>query len=116
MSVPVVCTPLRVEQLALGPLRDVEVVRTGMGPARSSRWPPARRPTLVAGVGGALTEEIRPGDVVVATEVGGPRGAVPSPAGPLLAGALRRTGLRVHLGPIASTAGIVSGSTRHALA
>jgi len=116
MSVPVVCTPLRVEQLALGPLRDVEVVRTGMGPARSSRWPPARRPTLVAGVGGALTEEIRPGDVVVATEVGGPRGAVPSPAGPLLAGALRRTGLRVHLGPIASTAGIVSGSARHALA
>jgi 4-hydroxy-3-methylbut-2-enyl diphosphate reductase len=97
------------------------LVRTGMGPARAARarvTEPA--PTLVAGVGGSTRADIRPGELVVATEVRGEHGEpVPVPSAPLLAGALRRLGLTVHLGPIRTSATVAhttGGSTNGTLA
>jgi 4-hydroxy-3-methylbut-2-enyl diphosphate reductase len=139
VSRAVLCTPLRVEQAALsGAGRSMRVVHTGMGPRRAAATAATlsggRDPVLVAGVGGALTPHIRPGDVVVATEVrSGASGALNSPnstaelpvrgsraaelaasrvevaSAPLLAGALRRLGLTVHTGPIQSVSRIGRG-------
>ena len=90
------------------------VLRTGMGPARSRRAgavlshsltagrPPAAS-VVVAGVAGALTPQLCPGEVVVAGDVLGdeePR-ALPDAAG--LVRALRTAGLSVHVGPVVST-------------
>ena len=74
ISRAVLCTPLRVEQAALsGAGRSMRVVHTGMGPRRAGATAATLSrhtgPVLVAGVGGALAPHIRPGDVVVATEV-----------------------------------------------
>jgi hypothetical protein len=91
-----------------------------MGPVRSVRAAAALggRPILVAGVAGGLAPHVRPGDLVVATEVRGPDGErVECPSAPLLAGALRRAGHTVHLGPIASTRRISEATaTRRRLA
>lgn len=118
MSRPVLCTPLRVEQAALRRAgRTMRVVRTGMGPRRAAATAAALSsgsdPVLVAGVGGGLAPQVRPGDVVVASEVrqDGPGSAVGGssvevPSAPLLAGALRRLGLTVHIGPICSVSRI----------
>jgi 4-hydroxy-3-methylbut-2-en-1-yl diphosphate reductase len=130
----VVCTPLAVEHAALAPALDsLLVLRTGKGPARS-RLSAARpelrdRPLVVAGLAGAVAADLAPGDLVVATEVraelgadssldGGPAAgrSIPLPAAPLVAGALRRAGLPVRLGPIRSTDRIVHGAARAALA
>jgi 4-hydroxy-3-methylbut-2-en-1-yl diphosphate reductase len=59
---------------------------------------------------------VQPGDVVVASEVRCGNVTIQCPSAPLLAGALRRAGLRTHLGPIVSTAGVVHGRERTALA
>jgi 4-hydroxy-3-methylbut-2-enyl diphosphate reductase len=114
MSDLTICAPLRLEARALRHgLRDVglhgqaDVVRVGYGPSRAAaaaaaimRADPAM--LAVAGVGGALAGDLRTGDVVVATEVrDGPR-AMSCPSAPLLAGELRRAGLRVRLGPVAT--------------
>jgi hypothetical protein len=112
-----VCVALRAERAALraaaGP-----VTRTGMGPRAAARAARrlAGRPVLVAGVGGGLRTDVRPGDLVVATEVRGPSGARWScPSAPLLAADLRRRGLTVHLGPIASRPRVVDGAARREL-
>jgi 4-hydroxy-3-methylbut-2-enyl diphosphate reductase len=55
---------------------------------------------------------VRVGDVVVATEVRGPS-TVACPSAPILAAALRRLGLRVHCGPIASSPTFVRNRQRH---
>jgi 4-hydroxy-3-methylbut-2-enyl diphosphate reductase len=112
-----ICAPLRVERAALR-RASVAVVRSGMGPRRSVRSAAglAGAPVLVAGLGGGLDAAVRPGDVVVASEVRGPDTApVPSPSAPLLAGALRRLGLNVHIGPIVSSARVVDGAARREL-
>jgi 4-hydroxy-3-methylbut-2-enyl diphosphate reductase len=96
---PLVCTPLRSERAALWRAVSVPVLRTGMGP---SRRVDASGPVLVAGVAGALTDRLRPGDLVVADELRTADTATPSHAGALLFGAVRRLGLRVHLGPLLS--------------
>lgn len=120
MRAPVVATALHVEQAALrGPVRPVEVVHTGMG-ARSARTAAALRGSasgvLLAGVAGGLADGVEAGDLVVASEVvqDGRRTAIPS--APLLAGALRRRGLRVHLGPLACSPQVVTGRRRAELA
>jgi 4-hydroxy-3-methylbut-2-enyl diphosphate reductase len=60
-----------------------------------------------------LDRELRPGDVVVATEVhGGDGQPVPVPSAALLAGALTRLGLRVRVGPVRSTPRLVDGPER----
>jgi 4-hydroxy-3-methylbut-2-enyl diphosphate reductase len=112
-----VYAPLRLEQAALrGAPATLRVVRTGMGPARAQASRVASGPGVVAGVGGALTAEARPGDLVVASEVRGPDATVACPSAPLLAGALRRLGLRVHVGATLSSPHLVNGGTARPVA
>jgi len=111
----VVVAPMRVEAAAMR-APGLVVLHGGMGSRRAAesarRLAPSGRPVLLAGVGGALTPHVRPGDLVVGTELHGPRGRVPLPSAPLLAAALRRQGLTVHLGPIACAPSIVDGADR----
>jgi 4-hydroxy-3-methylbut-2-en-1-yl diphosphate reductase len=109
---PIVCTPLRVEQVALGRLPGTRVLRTGMGP----RAPLPAGPAIVAGVAGSLSVAVRPGDVVVADEVRGRGEPVSVPSAQVLADALRRLGLRVHVGAIVSVTKPVDGPARRELA
>jgi 4-hydroxy-3-methylbut-2-enyl diphosphate reductase len=111
LSSTLLFTPLRVEHAALrGAARSMRVVRTGMGPRRATATATAAATpadaVLVAGLAGAQASHIRPGDVVVASEVRGTGSIVAVPSAPLLAGALRRLGLRVHTGPVRSVPGI----------
>ncbi|HEY0532254.1 MAG TPA: 4-hydroxy-3-methylbut-2-enyl diphosphate reductase [Actinoplanes sp.] len=94
----VIGTPLEVERRAVP-----GAVRLGMG--RRTRLP-AGDAFLVAGVAGGLDASVRPGDVVVA----------PDPSAPMLAGALRRLGLTVHVGPIYTSDHLVTGPERETLA
>jgi 4-hydroxy-3-methylbut-2-en-1-yl diphosphate reductase len=119
----VVCAPLAVERLALrGRTGAVPVLRTGLGPRRSAaaaaRLAAAGpRPVLVVGVAGALSPRLRAGDLVVADEVRRDGAApIPVPTAAPLAAALRRLGLRVHVGPLACTPRVVDGARRAALA
>ncbi|MBB4684221.1 4-hydroxy-3-methylbut-2-enyl diphosphate reductase [Amycolatopsis jiangsuensis] len=113
MSPALVCSPLRVERVAVR-----GTVHTGLGPRRAAaaaaRLPAG--PRLVAGICGGLAAHVRPGDVVVATEVRGPHGTVPVPSAPLLAGELRRRGLTVHTGPVVGSDHVVRERERAALA
>jgi 4-hydroxy-3-methylbut-2-enyl diphosphate reductase len=123
----VLCTPLLVERAALRLAgRSMRLMRTGMGPRRAAAAAATllgTDPVLVAGVGGALAPQLRPGDVVVASEIRNsgstdtalsPVAAVPVAASgsveiasaPLLAAALRRLGLTVHVGAIQSVSRI----------
>jgi 4-hydroxy-3-methylbut-2-enyl diphosphate reductase len=98
----------------------VGVHRVGIGPrsatraARLTRSDPS--PVLVAGFCGALSDDLQPGDVVLASELRSPDPTTttcPDPA--ILAGVLRRGGLRVHIGPIASSTRLVTGTRRSEL-
>ncbi|GAA3081401.1 hypothetical protein GCM10010464_51840 [Pseudonocardia yunnanensis] len=123
MRNPVVCTPLRAERIAVGRRPGAaQVVRTGFGPRRSRAAAHriaagGARPVLVAGVAGALDARLRPGDLVVADEVRGD-GVEPVmvPSAVPLAAALRRVGLRVHVGPVFSSPSVVDGDRRSELA
>ena len=66
----------------------------------------------VMGVGAGLTADLRPGDLVVATSVG----AIECDSAVLLAGELRRAGLRVHLGPVVTVDHLVKKAERAELA
>jgi 4-hydroxy-3-methylbut-2-enyl diphosphate reductase len=108
-----VVTALRSEYAALrGTLGDARLERCGMGPDRVRHWLPKLAADLpgavvVAGVAGGLDPALRPGDVVVATEVRDTRGrSALRGSGPLVA-ELRRLGMRVRSGPIVSTDHIV---------
>ena len=117
-----VLAPLRVEAAALrraGGARRVIV--TGMGPAAAARAVRALEgaadgPVAVAGFCGSLRDGVEPGDVVVASEVRCPIGVVSLPSAAALSHSLRRTGLKVHVGPILSTDHVVRGSERARLA
>lgn len=107
---PLLCTPLRTEWLALrGRVPHASLLRTGRSSGRV-----APGPALVAGLAGALTD-LAPGTVVVADEVRRTRSAtgvasvVPSHAAPLLAGAVRRAGVPVRVGPVLTADGLVRG-------
>ena len=120
LAPPLVCAPLGIEAVALRGLGGAaSVVRTGMGAARAAaaaRWIASGGPraVLVAGVAGGLTENVRPGDLVVASEIRFTdfRAPVPVPTAAPLAAALRRAGLTVHLGPIVSSPVVVEGTRR----
>ncbi len=94
----VIGAPLAVERRSV-----FGAVRLGMG--RAARLP-AGDAFLVFGVAGGLSAEVRPGDLVVA----------PDPSAPMLAGALRRLGLNVHIGQIATSDRLVTGARRARLA
>jgi 4-hydroxy-3-methylbut-2-enyl diphosphate reductase len=115
--------PLAVEAAAIrGVTPGALVVRTGMGRERAeqaAQKAAALRADAVAVTGfcGALRDGLRPGDVVVATEVRAPDGTVVrcSP-GPLVA-ALKALGIdNVRVGPIVSSESLVRGDERDALA
>src|SRR5262249_46138345 len=69
-----VLVPMRIEELALGRRPGWRVLRAGMGPERA-RIAAARGLAVeadavaIAGVCGAVSPELRPGDVVAATEL-----------------------------------------------
>jgi 4-hydroxy-3-methylbut-2-en-1-yl diphosphate reductase len=115
--------PLRVEAAALRPARELFVIRAGMG-ARRARIAAARglavddaRGVVVAGVCGAVGDDLRPGDVVLGSEMRRPDGTrIPAAASVMLAARLRALGLRVHVGPIASTERLLRRSERRRLA
>jgi 4-hydroxy-3-methylbut-2-en-1-yl diphosphate reductase len=118
MSGLLVLAPLRVEAAAVSGTDGARVLATGMGPARA-RVAAARALAVeadavaVAGVCGAVSPELRPGDVVCATELrreGADPVAVPGSA--LLAQALRRHGLRPHVGALASAERLVTPAAR----
>jgi 4-hydroxy-3-methylbut-2-en-1-yl diphosphate reductase len=120
-----ILAPLGIEARALGRgAPEARVVRTGMGPARSRAALDLARAAAdgacavaVGGFAGALRGDLRPGEVVVASEVRAPDGTgTRSPAAPLVAAVLRRRGLRVHVGPVESAERIVRGARRAALA
>ncbi|MGW5519131.1 hypothetical protein [Nocardia africana] len=110
-----VCAPLLSEWAALRSATAAPVVHTGRGPRRRYRAA-AAGPVAVAGVAGALTTELRPGDLVVASEIRRNGSELPSPAAVLLHGELRRLGLPARLGPVYSAERVVTGRARTALA
>src|SRR5262245_10154411 len=108
MTGPVICAPLRVEARALrrglrglgeNGHRTVDVLRTGYGPAKAAEAATRLELTgaglAVGGVAGALSDDLSVGDLVVASEVRGGGPVVSCPSARLLAGELRRAGLRV---------------------
>src|SRR5690349_5020832 len=118
-----VCAPLRIEARAvrrgLGPAGDVR--RTGYGPARAESAAAELRSAsfgmlAVAGTGGGLSASLQPGDLVVASRVSGGAAEISCPSAPLLAGELRRAGLRAVAGPVVSTPRLVRGAGREQLA
>jgi 4-hydroxy-3-methylbut-2-en-1-yl diphosphate reductase len=121
MSDAIICTPLRVEQAAVRLGRPTaRVVRTGMGPRRTRRALPRLAgdgPLAVLGIAGGLGPDVRPGDIVVGSQLLGDGAAIDCAAASLLAGALRRAlGVTVHLGPIATSSHVVGAAERARLA
>jgi 4-hydroxy-3-methylbut-2-enyl diphosphate reductase len=123
----VVCAPLRVEARALRrglrtADRSSRVVRTGYGPDRARQQATVLGGApfgmlAVTGTGAGLVPELQAGDLVVATEVGADgAGTVACASAPLLAGELRRAGLRVSTGKIVTVDRLVSGPDRERLA
>lgn len=126
----VIATPLRIEALALrGVMPGARLVRTGMGPslatAAAARLaletrargdgpaaPGGGWALAVAGLCGGLDPKLRPGDVVVASEVRGPDGTVGCDASGVLVAALERRGLPARLGPMVSVGQVVQGAER----
>ena len=108
------------------------VLRTGYGTKRSAgrleKMRQVRFGTLaITGTGVGLAPDLSPGDLVVATEVisagdgardgrGGDGPALRSPSAPLVAGELRRAGLRARAGRIATVDHLVRPSERAQLA
>ncbi|MGZ4399221.1 MAG: 5'-methylthioadenosine/S-adenosylhomocysteine nucleosidase family protein, partial [Gaiellaceae bacterium] len=117
-----VIAPLRIAAAALREAPGWRVLRSGMGPSRA-RIAAARglaiesaQALAVVGLCAAVSPELRPGDVVCASELRRD-GADPVPASGsiLLAAALRRRGLRVHVGPILSTDHVTTPAERIAM-
>jgi 4-hydroxy-3-methylbut-2-en-1-yl diphosphate reductase len=116
-----VLAPLRLEARAVRRgAPHVTVLRAGMGPrrARAAAARVAQMPgaaIAVVGVAGALSDSLNAGDLVVATEVRGPDGMTTCVDADLIAGDLRRQGLRAVAGPVVSTARLTRGADRRAL-
>lgn len=109
-----VLTPLRIERLALEHGMRTAPYVSGRGPDGHPRRTDV--PTVIAGVAGALAAHVRPGDLVVADRLRTGDDEVALPSASLLAGALRRAGLTVHVGTIDSTDRVVTGPRRTSLA
>jgi 4-hydroxy-3-methylbut-2-enyl diphosphate reductase len=114
-----VLTPLRIEAMAAR--GSSQVIRTGMGAARSRvaaaqvAEMPARA-VAVLGFCGALTDDVEPGDVVVADELRG--NGPPLKCEPLqqLLQSLETVGVRTRVGPLVSVPKLSLGSQRARLA
>jgi 4-hydroxy-3-methylbut-2-enyl diphosphate reductase len=124
----VVLAPLSIEARAIrSALPGALVIQTGMGRKRSTRAALGGLPkptdevlanagaVAVAGFCGALDPTLRPGDVVVATEIHGPEGITPCHSAGILAATLADIGVEARLGPMVSTDHVVAGSERRRL-
>jgi 4-hydroxy-3-methylbut-2-enyl diphosphate reductase len=117
-----VLAPMALEARAIragAPWSRVEKI--GMGPRRARAAAhlthhPTPRSALIAGVCGALDPALEPGDVVLASELRTADKTLACADPTILAGVLRRGGLRVHVGPIVSSTGLVFGERRRELA
>jgi 4-hydroxy-3-methylbut-2-enyl diphosphate reductase len=117
----VVLAPLSVEASAVragAPWARVQKI--GMGPKRATRSAQLVRGSagsaiLIAGFCGALDPGLEPGDIVLATELRGPTGTTICDDTTILEGVLRRGGLRVRRGPIASSQRLVLRERRRTL-
>jgi len=116
-----VLAPMRVEARAIragAPWSRIEKIGVGPRRARAAArltGDPRQMPALLAGICGGLDPQLEPGDVVLASELRTPEQTLSCPDPTILAGVLRRAGMRVHIGPIASSTGPVFGSRRREL-
>jgi 4-hydroxy-3-methylbut-2-en-1-yl diphosphate reductase len=115
----VVCAPLLPEAWAVRPGigEGGEVRVSGYGAGRARRQGERLRQDtfgalVVAGTGGGLTDDLRPGDLVVASEVTDVTTTTACQSAPLLAGELRRAGLPVRTGPVVSVGRLRHGRER----
>ena len=98
-----------------------QVLRSGMGPRKAAKL--ARTlvdsrfdALVVTGFCGGLQDQLEPGDLVVANEVRSESGeSLAVPSADLLAAALRRMGMRVHVGPVLTADHVVTGAERRRL-
>jgi len=104
-----ICVALRTEHLAVRRGTSAPVTRVGMRAPRANVVAQLPGPVAMLGVAGGVAPWVQVGDVVVATEVRSDGTTVQCPSAPLLAGALRRCGLTVHLGPIATQHSLARG-------
>jgi 4-hydroxy-3-methylbut-2-en-1-yl diphosphate reductase len=120
-----VCSPLRLEARAVrrGIGSNGGILRTGYGAARAQAQANRLRDVTfkalaIAGTGGGLTADQRPGDLVVGSEVGrsGSAVQVSCPSAPLLAGELRRAGLRATAGRVVTVDRLLRRGERERLA
>ncbi len=117
-----VLTPMALEARAIrrgAPWVDVR--RTGIGQKRATEYGRTHdhsdaAAVVIAGFCGALDPTLRPGDVVLASELRGADATITCADATVLAGVLRRGGLRVHVAPLASEPGLVTGPRRRRLA
>jgi 4-hydroxy-3-methylbut-2-en-1-yl diphosphate reductase len=118
-----VCAPMAIEARAVrqglpGNSSDrVTVLRSGYGPVRAARMAGqlSHRPfgqMMIMGVGAGLTADLRPGDLVVGTDVG----LLSCVSAPILAGELRRAGLPARTGRITTVDRLVRRADRARLA
>ncbi|GAA3236386.1 phosphorylase family protein [Nonomuraea helvata] len=124
MSGLLVCAALGIEARAirrgLSPrLTGTRVIATGIGPRRAARAAAHlgdQEAMAVVGFGGAVGGSLRPGDVLVASEVRF-RGQVhPCPSAAPLAEELARAGLPAMVGPLVTADRVVRGAERRRLA
>jgi 4-hydroxy-3-methylbut-2-enyl diphosphate reductase len=100
-------------------LTGTRVITTGVGPGRAARAAArlgAREALAVVGFGGAAGHDLRPGDILVASEVRFGGTSHPCPSAPLLAGELARAGLAVRVGPLVTSDHVVRRAERARLA
>src|SRR4051794_25557337 len=111
-----ICVALRAEAFAVRRGTSVPVTRVGMRATRVDRALADVGPIAMLGVAGGVAPQVQVGDVVVATEVRGEGVTIACPGAPLVAGALRRAGLTVHTGPLATQPRLARGEDFAALA
>jgi 4-hydroxy-3-methylbut-2-en-1-yl diphosphate reductase len=105
-------------QQGLGdPAGQPAVIRTGYGTTRAAQQAGAlsHRPfgqMMIMGVGGGLSTDLSPGDLVVGTEIG----PVTCASAPILVGELRRAGLSARAGRITTVDHLVRRAERAKLA
>jgi 4-hydroxy-3-methylbut-2-enyl diphosphate reductase len=116
-----VLAPLYVEAVAVRrSLSEARVVRTGAGPRRSQSAAfrlagSADSALAVAGLCGGLDPELQPGDVIVASELQGGKGAHKLADPEALVDAIRALGTAARLGPIRSEGHTARGAEREQL-
>jgi 4-hydroxy-3-methylbut-2-en-1-yl diphosphate reductase len=104
-----ICVALRAEEVAVRRGTSAPVTRVGLRASRAAAVAGGGEPVAMLGVAGGVAPYVQVGDVVVATEVRGAGVAVECASAALLAAALRKTGLRVHLGPIETRRSVARG-------